>query len=106
MQHHIDRSIGVYIIDRYTYYTLQFLEGNVAVQSNRTLQEYVRASRNARNDFQLDSCPHHLCLSTVGVRTDLYPKLASRVRVTDFFGSARHVKIIDAHVAVPDEWLM
>ena len=27
LSHHIDSSIGVYIIDRYTYHALEFLEG-------------------------------------------------------------------------------
>lgn len=43
LQHHVDYSIGVYIIDRYTYYTLQFLEQNVNKRTNHTLQEYVSA---------------------------------------------------------------
>jgi glycosylphosphatidylinositol transamidase (GPIT) subunit GPI8 len=99
----------VYIIDRYTYYTLQFLENHVAVRSKRTLQEYVccvHARVCMGMNVQLDSCPHHQCLSTVGVRYDLYPKLPRRVRVTDFFGSSRHVRVLDADsVVIPQSWL-
>lgn len=40
LSHHVDRSIGVYIIDRYTYYVLEFLE-NVQPASNHTLQQFV-----------------------------------------------------------------
>lgn len=34
MQHHVDPAIGVYIIDRYTFYALRFLE---KVQPNSSL---------------------------------------------------------------------
>lgn len=39
-QHHVDSAIGVYIIDRYTYYVLEFLE-NVHPNSQRTMSEFV-----------------------------------------------------------------
>lgn len=40
LQHHVDPAIGVYIIDRYTYYALEFLE-NVDAESQRTIGEFV-----------------------------------------------------------------
>lgn len=40
MQHHVDPAIGVYIIDRYTYYALEFLE-KVEPDSNKTLAQFV-----------------------------------------------------------------
>lgn len=39
-QHHVDPAIGVYIIDRYTYYALEFLE-KVEINSKRTIGEFV-----------------------------------------------------------------
>lgn len=39
-QHHVDPAIGVYIIDRYTYYALEFLE-KVDPESQRTIGEFV-----------------------------------------------------------------
>ena len=39
-QHHIDSAIGVYIIDRYTYYALDFLE-RVEPDSSKTMGEFV-----------------------------------------------------------------
>ena len=36
-QHHVDPAIGVYIIDRYTYYALDFLE-RVEPESSKQLQ--------------------------------------------------------------------
>lgn len=37
LSHHVDHTIGVYIIDRYTYYILEYLE-KVLPDSNHTLQ--------------------------------------------------------------------
>lgn len=82
LSHHVDNTIGVYIIDRYTYFILEFLQ-RVYPDSNRTLQEF------------LDACPRYKCHSTVGVRYDLYPKRPERVRVTDFLGSVRNVEYLD-----------
>jgi glycosylphosphatidylinositol transamidase (GPIT) subunit GPI8 len=39
-QHHVDPAIGVYIIDRYTYYVLDFLE-RVEPDSTKTMAEFV-----------------------------------------------------------------
>lgn len=44
-QHHVDPAIGVYIIDRYTYYALEFLE-RVEPNSKRTIGEFVRIQRD------------------------------------------------------------
>ena len=40
LQHHVDPAIGVYIIDRYTYYVLEFLE-KVTKDSKKTLAQFV-----------------------------------------------------------------
>jgi hypothetical protein len=40
LQHHVDPAIGVYIIDRYTYYALDFLE-RVEPDSTKTMGEFV-----------------------------------------------------------------
>jgi glycosylphosphatidylinositol transamidase (GPIT) subunit GPI8 len=39
-QHHVDPAIGVYIIDRYTYYALDFLE-KVEPDSKQSMGEFV-----------------------------------------------------------------
>ena len=39
-QHHVDPAIGVYIIDRFTYYALEFLE-KVTPDSKKTLAQFV-----------------------------------------------------------------
>lgn len=40
LSHHVDRTIGVYIIDRYTYALLEFLQ-DVLPDSRKTLQQFV-----------------------------------------------------------------
>lgn len=39
-QHHVDPAIGVYIIDRYTFYALKFLE-NVKLKSRISMKSFV-----------------------------------------------------------------
>lgn len=80
LSHHVDPAIGVYIIDRYTYYALEFLE-KVEVDSKKSMGEF------------LSVCPKRVCISTVGVRRDLYPKDPYKVPITDFFGSIRPTEI-------------
>lgn len=43
--------------------------------------------------LQLKICPKHYCLSTVGVRRDLFKRDPDEVPVTDFFGSVRPIEI-------------
>lgn len=93
LSYDVDQSIGVYIIDRYTQFTLDFLENEVkTLPTNRSMADY------------LASCPKSKCLSTVGVRTDLYPKDPKRVRVTDFFGSSRIMRTITEQIEFNEEW--
>merc|ERR1719464_582970 len=80
LSHHVDPSIGVYIIDRYTYYALEFLE-RVEPNSSKTMGDF------------LEVCPKRLCISTVGKRTDLFSRDPSKVPITDFFGSVRNVEL-------------
>ena len=77
LSHHVDPAIGVYIIDRYTYYALEFLE-KVNRDSKATMGQF------------LEVCPKRLCISTVGKRTDLFQRDPNTVPITDFFGSVRN----------------
>lgn len=81
LSHHVDPSVGVYMIDRYTYYALEFLE-KVQPNSQKSMGEFLKV------------CPKRVCISTVGVRTDLYNRNVDNVPITDFFGSIRPVEII------------
>ncbi|CAG0920587.1 unnamed protein product [Notodromas monacha] len=89
LSHHVDPDIGVYIIDRYTYYLLEFLEG-LGPGSNQSLADLLKV------------CPPRDCISTVGVRTDLYPGDLSRTKVTEFFGSERRIEFTAETVDLPD----
>lgn len=80
LSHHVDPNIGVYIIDRFTYYALDFLE-KVSPNSKSSMAEFFKC------------CPKRLCISTVGVREDLYPKNSKKVKVTEFFGGIRNVEL-------------
>lgn len=91
--HHADNDIGVAVIDRYTYYTLDFLERNVADASS---------SLSLRDLF--DSFDPELIHSHPGIRTDLYPRNLSEVKITDFFGNVRALEM-DDHVYRSDELL-
>lgn len=52
-QHHVDPAIGVYIIDRYTYYALDFLE-QVHPSNPKKLSELVRLFfQNAQRCFKI-----------------------------------------------------
>ncbi|XP_055979520.1 GPI-anchor transamidase [Sorex fumeus] len=80
LSHQPDPAIGVHLMDRYTYYVLEFLE------------EINPASQTNMNDlFQV--CPKSLCVSTPGHRTDLFQRDPKNVLITDFFGSVRKVEI-------------
>ncbi|XP_018320138.1 putative GPI-anchor transamidase [Agrilus planipennis] len=81
LSHHVDSSIGVYIIDRYTYYVLDFLE-KIHMDSKNTLAEFLKI------------CPKKQCISTVGHRSDLFRRDISKVPVTDFFGSVRPISLL------------
>ncbi|MPC12836.1 putative GPI-anchor transamidase [Portunus trituberculatus] len=50
---------------------------------------------------QLQVCPKRVCISTVGVRLDLYKRDPSRVLVTEFFGSVRNVELTTRVLDLP-----
>lgn len=89
LSHHGDPTIGVYIIDRYTYYALEFLE-KVDVNSSQSVGQFLT-----------EVCPKRLCISSVAVRSDLYQRDPNRVPLTDFFGSVPQVQLI--HVPVDEQ---
>jgi GPI-anchor transamidase subunit K len=83
--HHADNDVGVAVIDRYTYYNLEFLEGEVQdLSSKKTLGDLF------------DSYTYEKIHSHAGVRYDLFPggESAARARlVTDFFGNVQNVEV-------------
>ncbi|XP_078493754.1 GPI-anchor transamidase [Ciona intestinalis] len=82
LSHHVDPAIGVYIIDRYTYHLLEFLE-KVKPGSSKTMQQLMKV------------CPRHQCISTPGYSTHLFPRPMNQTLISDFFGSVRTVDLSD-----------
>ncbi|KIX99741.1 uncharacterized protein Z520_04377 [Fonsecaea multimorphosa CBS 102226] len=83
--HHADNDVGVAVIDRWTYYVLEFLETQVTgPTSDKTLGDLF------------DSYDVQKIHSNPGVRWDLFPggEQAGRSRrVVDFFGNVQSVEI-------------
>ncbi|XP_060784935.1 GPI-anchor transamidase isoform X2 [Neoarius graeffei] len=80
LSHQPDLAIGVHLMDRYTFYLLEFLE------------DIHPASQANMNDL-FKVCPQSQCVSTPGHRTDLFLRHPGSVLITDFFGSVRKVEI-------------
>ncbi|XP_050389216.1 GPI-anchor transamidase [Patella vulgata] len=89
LSHHVDPALGVYVIDRYTFYALEFLE-KAKPGSKKTMGQFLKV------------CPKHQCISTVAVRTDLFQRDPNQVLLTDFFGSVRNVEILLNTLSLPN----
>jgi glycosylphosphatidylinositol transamidase (GPIT) subunit GPI8 len=83
--HHADNDVGVAVIDRYTYYNLEFLEKEVKdLSSRKTVGELF------------DSYDYSKIHSNPGFRYDLFPGGADEARsrrITDFFGNIQNVEV-------------
>lgn len=83
--HHADSDVGVAVIDRWTYYILEFLETQVTSPSSKlTLGDLF----DSYDESKIHSQP--------GVRWDLFPggEQEGRLRtVMDFFGNVQNVEV-------------
>ncbi|KAI6356281.1 glycosylphosphatidylinositol anchor biosynthesis [Pyricularia grisea] len=83
--HHADNDVGVAVIDRYTYYNLDFLENEVKdINSKKTIGDLF------------DSYTFEKIHSHAGMRYDLFPGGADAARaklLTDFFGNVQNVEV-------------
>ncbi|KAF2204583.1 hypothetical protein GQ43DRAFT_409268 [Delitschia confertaspora ATCC 74209] len=83
--HHADADVGVAVIDRYTYYNLEFLESQVREPTSKlTLGDLF------------DSYDEEKIHSHPGVRYDLFPGGEEGARgrlVMDFFGNVQNVEV-------------
>ncbi|KAF8518390.1 peptidase C13 family-domain-containing protein [Hysterangium stoloniferum] len=82
--HDLDYDIGVSVIDTYTHYMLQFLEG-----INKTSKTTMEDLFNIYDPVTIRSHP--------GVRTDLFSRPLNDVLVTDFFGGVADVDITEEY---------
>jgi len=81
--HHADAGLGVAIIDRFSYYTGEFME-KYSRGSDTKLSELFNYYQEMKN---------HL-FSTVGVRVDLMGRPMSDVKLMDFFGSVQQTEVL------------
>ena len=83
--HHADNDVGVAVIDRWTYYVLEFLETQVTTPtSEKTLADLF------------DSYDFEKVHSNAGVRYDLFQggeQAGRNRRVVDFFGNVQGVEV-------------
>jgi hypothetical protein len=91
--HHADNDVGVAVIDRWTYYVLEFLETQVTSANSKL---------NLGDLF--DSYDESKIHSQPGVRWDLFPggEPEGRLRtVVDFFGNVQNVEVENANATEP-----
>jgi len=96
--HHADNDVGVAVIDRFTYYILEFLESQVKdINSKKTIGDLF------------DSYDTSKIHSDPGVRYDLFPggdDVARSRLITDFFGNIQNVEVDRTGDAKLDEELL
>ena len=95
--HHADNDVGVAVIDRWTYYNLEFLETQVTSPTSKL---------TLGNLF--DSYDESKIHSKPGVRWDLFPGGAERGRerlVMDFFGNVQGVEVEAVSNSTGDEFV-
>jgi glycosylphosphatidylinositol transamidase (GPIT) subunit GPI8 len=83
--HHADNDVGVAVIDRYTYYNLEFLENQVKDPT----------SKLTMGDL-FDSYDEDKIHSRPGIRYDLFEggdRAARERKVMDFFGNVQNVDV-------------
>lgn len=95
--HHADSDVGVAVIDRFTYYNLEYLESQVNDSSSKkTFGDLI----DGYDESKIHSSP--------GVRYDLYPGGEQAVRdrlLIDFFGNAQNVEIEPNRGSKYSNWL-
>jgi GPI-anchor transamidase subunit K len=94
--HHADQDVGVAVIDRWTYFYLEFLESYI---------------NNTASDIRLGELFDYMTFERVhsdaGVRYDLIAgdeQAARNKRVLDFFGNVQGVEIEDASKEMQNDW--
>lgn len=80
--HHSDLDLGVAVIDRFTYYTLDYLE-KIEKNSSSTISDLFKV-------FTFENIHSH-----VGVDSHLFPRNVDNVKLTDFFGNIQNVIVDD-----------
>jgi len=88
-----DDDVGVSVIDSYTHFVLEYLEG-----INKT-------SATSMKDL-FDKYDPEIIRSDPGVRSDLFHRPLERTLITDFFGGVAHAEVMDTDpTRVPSSYL-
>jgi GPI-anchor transamidase subunit K len=94
--HHADNDVGVAVIDRYTYYNLEFLESRVTTPTSKlTMGELF------------DSYDEEKIHSHPGIRYDLFhggEEAARSRRIMDFFGNVQNVEVEGGNARNETQW--
>lgn len=94
--HHADNDVGVAVIDRWTYYNLEFLETQITSPTSKlTLGDLF----DSYDESKIHSRP--------GVRWDLFPGGEAQGRqrtVMDFFGNVQGVEVESGNSTTADQW--
>jgi glycosylphosphatidylinositol transamidase (GPIT) subunit GPI8 len=78
----IDKDVGVALIDRFTWKTLDFFSKKVkTAESNATIQDLMDVM-----DFKFLS-------STASARKDLFPRELKDVKITEFFSNEKQIQL-------------
>ncbi len=94
--HHADNDVGVAVIDRWTYYNLEFLESQVTSPTSKlTISDLF----SSYDEAKIHSKP--------GVRWDLFPGGEDRGKerlVMDFFGNVQKVEVEGGAAVNQTDW--
>lgn len=94
--HHSDNEVGVAVIDRFTYYNLEFLESQVNEPSSK------KTMGNLIDGYDVGKIH-----SNPGIRYDLFPGGEQAVRerlVMDFFGNSQNVEVEANRASQDSNW--
>ena len=86
--HHADSDVGVAVIDRFTFYSLETLE-TVKRESNTSMKSLF------------DSFNPVLVHSTPGFKVDTFQRDLAHVKITEFFGNVQRVQLSEQGYAFP-----
>ncbi|KII87800.1 hypothetical protein PLICRDRAFT_162643 [Plicaturopsis crispa FD-325 SS-3] len=86
--HENDNDIGVAVIDSFTHYVLEFMEG-INKTSQTTMQDLF-------DSYTFDKIRSH-----AGVRADLFNRPLDRALITDFFGGVAQAEVVSPEAYSP-----
>ncbi|THH17475.1 hypothetical protein EW146_g3344 [Bondarzewia mesenterica] len=78
-----DNDIGVAVIDSYTHFVLEYMEG-------------INKTSSASMKDLFDKYDPGTIRSHAGVRSDLFHRPLERTLITDFFGGVAHAEVVDS----------